>query len=46
MPEDKVLQIFGPTREEITGRQAELHNMGLHNLHFSCNIIRVIKLKR
>jgi hypothetical protein len=32
--------------EQVAGGWRKLHNEELHNLHASCNIIRVIKLKR
>jgi hypothetical protein len=43
MPEDKALKNSGPKSEEITGGKREIHNKELHNLHSSCNTIRVIK---
>jgi hypothetical protein len=36
-------RIFGPKRKEVKGRWRKLHNEAIHNLHFSLNIIRVIK---
>jgi hypothetical protein len=36
-------RIFGPKRDEITGGWKKLNNEGLHNLHSSSNIIRMIK---
>jgi hypothetical protein len=39
-------RIFGPRREEITGRWKQLRNKGLHNLSLSPNYIRVIGSKR
>jgi hypothetical protein len=45
--EDRVLRrIFGPRRDEVTGDWKKLHNEELHNLHFSPNIIRMIKSRR
>jgi hypothetical protein len=45
--ENRVLRrIFRPKREEVTGGQRTLHNMGLHNLYASKNIIWVIKSRR
>jgi len=41
--ENRVLRIFGPRREEVTGEWRKLHNEDLNNLYFSPNIIRVIK---
>jgi hypothetical protein len=39
-------QIFGPTRDEVTGESRRLHNGELYDLSSSSNIIRVIKSKR
>jgi hypothetical protein len=36
--------IFGPKREEVAGGCRRLHNVELHNLYSSPNIIGVIKL--
>jgi hypothetical protein len=47
MFENKVLRrIFGPKRDEVTGRYRGLHNKELYALYSSPNIIRVIKSKR
>jgi hypothetical protein len=35
--------IFGLKRNEGTGGRRKLHNEELHNLHFSPNIIRMVK---
>jgi hypothetical protein len=44
--ENRVLRrIFGPKREE-DGSWRKLHNDELHDLYFSPNIVRVIKLRR
>jgi hypothetical protein len=44
--ENRVLRkIFGPERKEY-GSWRKLHNDGLHGLHSSPNIVRVIKSKR
>jgi hypothetical protein len=41
--ENRVLmRIFGPKREEVAGGWKRLHNVELHNLYASPNIIRVI----
>jgi hypothetical protein len=45
--ENRVLRrIFGPKRDEVTGDWRKLHNEELHNLHYSPNIIRMIKSRR
>jgi hypothetical protein len=44
--ENRVLRrIFGPKREE-DGSWRKLHNVELHSLYSSLNIVRVIKLRR
>jgi hypothetical protein len=44
--ESRVLRIFGPKRDEVTGGWRKLHNEGLHNLYSSPSIIRIIKSRR
>jgi hypothetical protein len=45
--ENRVLRrIFGPKRKEVAGSWRKLHNVELHNLYTSPNIIRVIKSRR
>jgi hypothetical protein len=44
--ENRVLRIFGPTRDEVTGEWRKLHNRELHNLYSSPDIIRQIKSRR
>jgi hypothetical protein len=58
IPEDTILhklrvfgkrvqrRIFGPKRGGVTGGWRKLHNEELHNLYFSPNIIKIIKLRR
>jgi hypothetical protein len=42
--ENRVLRrIFGPKRDEVKGDWGKLHNVELHNLYSSPNIIRMIK---
>jgi hypothetical protein len=41
--ENRVLRIYGPKRDELTGDWRKLHNEELHNLYSSPNIIRMIK---
>jgi hypothetical protein len=36
-------RIFGPKRDEVTGRGRKLHNEEIHNLYSSSSIIRVIE---
>ena len=36
-------KIFGPMRDEATGKWRELHNAELNDLHFSPNNTRVIR---
>jgi hypothetical protein len=44
--EYRVLRIFGPKRDRVTGGWRKLHNEELHNLYSSPNIIRSIKSRR
>jgi hypothetical protein len=44
--ENRVLRIFGPKRDEVTGRWRKLHNKELHDLYSSPSIIRIIKSRR
>jgi hypothetical protein len=45
--ENRVLRrIFGPKRDEVTGKWRKLHNEELHNLYSSPDIIRQVKSKR
>jgi hypothetical protein len=39
-------RIFEPKRDEIIRGWRKLHNVGLHNLHSSSSIIRMIKSRR
>ena len=41
--ERKVLRIFGPQRDEVTGEWRKLHNEELNDLYSSPNMARVIK---
>jgi hypothetical protein len=43
MLENRVLRIFGPKRNVLTGGVRKLHNEKLRDLYFSPNIIRIIK---
>jgi hypothetical protein len=44
--ENRVLRIFGPKRDEVTGEWRKLHNKQLHDLYSSPTIVRVIKSRR
>ena len=47
MFENMVLRgIFGPRRDEVTGKWRRLHNEELNDLYSSPNIVRVIKSRR
>jgi len=39
-------RIFGPKRDEVTGKWRKLHNEELNDLHCSPNIIQVTKSRR
>jgi hypothetical protein len=41
--ENRVLRIFGPKRDEVTGEWKKLHNEELHDLYSSPSIIRIMK---
>jgi hypothetical protein len=45
--ENRVLRrLFGPEREEVAGGWRRLHDVELHNLYTSLNIITAIKSRR
>jgi hypothetical protein len=44
--EKRVLGIFGPKRDEVTGGWRKLHKEELHNLYCSPSIISMITLRR
>jgi hypothetical protein len=45
--ENRVLRrIFGPKRDELTGKWRKLHNEELNDLYSLPNIVRVVKLRR
>jgi hypothetical protein len=47
MFENRVLRrIFGPKRDEVTGKWWKLHSVELHNLYSSPDIIRQVKSRR
>jgi hypothetical protein len=43
--ENRVLRIFGPKSDKVTGDWRKLHSEELHNVYSSRNIIRMIKSK-
>jgi hypothetical protein len=44
--ENRVLRIFGPKRDEVTGEWRKLHNEELSDLYSLPNIVRVVKSRR
>jgi hypothetical protein len=44
--ENRVVRIFGPTRNEVTGEPRKLYSGELHKLYSSPNMIRQIKSRR
>jgi hypothetical protein len=47
MFENRVLKkVFGPKRDEVTGKWRKLHNEELNDLYFLPNIVRVVKSRR
>ena len=44
--ENRVLRIFGPKRDGVTGDWRKLHKEERNDLYSSPNIVRVIKSKR
>jgi hypothetical protein len=46
MFENRVLRIFGPRRDEVTGEWRKLHNEELNDLYSSPDIVQVIKSRR
>jgi hypothetical protein len=44
--ENRVLRIFGPKRDEVTGQWTKLHNDELHDLYSSLSIIRIMKSRK
>jgi len=41
--ENRVLRIFGPKRDDVTGEWRKLHSEELNDLYYPPNIVRVIK---
>ena len=46
MFENRVLRIFGPKRDGVTGEWRKLHNEELNDVYCSPSIVRVIKSRR
>ena len=44
--ENRVLRVFGPKRDEITGEWRKLHNEEISDLYSLPNIVRVVKSRR
>jgi hypothetical protein len=44
--ENRLLRIFGPRRDEVTGEWRKLHNEELRDLYPSPSIIRIMKSRR
>jgi hypothetical protein len=45
--ENRVLRrVFGPKRDEVTGKRRKLHNEELNDLYSLSNIVRVVKSRR
>jgi hypothetical protein len=45
--ENRVLRrVFGPKRDEVTGKWRKLHNEDLNDLYSLPNIVRVVKSRR
>jgi hypothetical protein len=40
--ENRVLRVFGPKRDEVTGEWKKLHNEELNDLYSLPNIVRVV----
>ena len=44
--ENRVLRVFGPKRDEVTGEWRKLHNEELRDLYSLPNIVQVVKTKK
>jgi hypothetical protein len=44
--ENRMLRLFGPKRDEVTGEWRKLYNEELNNLYSLPNIVRVVKSRR
>jgi hypothetical protein len=41
-----LMMIFGPKRDEVTGKWRKMHNEELHDLYSLPSVIRIIKSRR
>ena len=46
MFENRVLRVFGPKRDEVTGEWRKLHEEELRDLYSLPNIVRVVKSRK
>jgi hypothetical protein len=46
MFENRVMRMFAPKKDEVTGGWRKLHNEELHNLYSLPSIIRMVKSRR
>jgi hypothetical protein len=44
--ENRVLRVFGPKKDEVTGEWKKCHNEELHDVYSSPSIVQVIKSRR
>jgi hypothetical protein len=44
--ENRVLRVFGPTKDDATREWRKLHNEELNDLYYLPNIVRVVKSRR
>jgi hypothetical protein len=44
--ENRLLRVFGPKRDEVTGEWRKLHNEERNDLYSLPNIVRVVKSRR
>jgi len=44
--QNRVLRVFGPNKDEVTGEWRKLNNEELRNLYSLLNIVRVVKSRR
>jgi hypothetical protein len=44
--ENRMLRVFGPKKDEVTGEWRKLHNEELNDLYSLPNIVRVVKSRR